>query len=191
MDLAKERGVPIISMDEWLEFTQRRDGAQIDLCSANDAGIECDLKAGGVDHCHPGARWSAGDIGDGQRAADGAGDAVYPGAALCPGAGGGWLGAYVDTHSGGVWGGWVKGAKHANKTPALSVEGAQTAGVGALILVLLKNPRSVLMVLTDGVTSLIYTYSALKDILAAVHQICDPGFAALVSEHERRFFSGT
>ncbi len=46
MDLAVARGVPIISMDEWLDFTLRRDEADIELCSADDAGLECDLKAG-------------------------------------------------------------------------------------------------------------------------------------------------
>lgn len=64
MDLAKERGVPIISMDEWLEFTQRRDGAQIDLCSANDAGLECDLKVGDCG----GELTAAIPVPDGQRA---------------------------------------------------------------------------------------------------------------------------
>jgi len=46
LDLAKERGVPIISMDEWVEFTLRRDGASIDLRSADGVGLECDLKTG-------------------------------------------------------------------------------------------------------------------------------------------------
>ncbi len=46
MDLAQERGVPVLSMDEWLEFTQRRYEAQLTVAGANDEAVECDLAAG-------------------------------------------------------------------------------------------------------------------------------------------------
>ncbi len=45
MDLARERGVPVLSMDEWLEFTQRRYQAQLTLAASDDGAIECDLTA--------------------------------------------------------------------------------------------------------------------------------------------------
>jgi len=48
MDLAQERGVPVLSMDEWLEFTQRRYHAQLTLASSSNEVIECNLQAGSV-----------------------------------------------------------------------------------------------------------------------------------------------
>ncbi len=48
MDLAQERGVPVLSMDEWLEFTQRRYEADLTLSSADGSSIECDLTAGSL-----------------------------------------------------------------------------------------------------------------------------------------------
>jgi hypothetical protein len=46
MDLAVARGIPIISTDEWLDFTLCRDSARLELASSNEAGLECDLIAG-------------------------------------------------------------------------------------------------------------------------------------------------
>ncbi len=46
MDLAQERGVPVLSMDEWLELTKRRYEARLKLVSATDETVECELTAG-------------------------------------------------------------------------------------------------------------------------------------------------
>ena len=48
MDLAQERGVPVLSMDEWLEFTQRRYEAGLTLTAADDSSVECRLTAGSL-----------------------------------------------------------------------------------------------------------------------------------------------
>ncbi len=48
MDLAKERGVPVLSMDEWLELTQSRYEAQLTVTSAGEDALECELTAGQV-----------------------------------------------------------------------------------------------------------------------------------------------
>ena len=46
MDEARTRGMPILSMDQWYEFTQMRYDAQLVLVDASDSCTECELTAG-------------------------------------------------------------------------------------------------------------------------------------------------